>query len=541
MMSCSRWIVGTLVACAAAAATAAPAQRRPSPPPVPVLNWAPCEIAPEVECATATVPLDYDQPRGATTKLALARVPAADQANKIGSIFLNPGGPGASGVDLVLFGFGDFLAGLLGGRFDIVAFDPRGVAQSSPLYCFDSAASLDAFFGDAPLFPYLPEQEKPYFDTFKQLGPQCATQGNPIMGHMSTADVARDMDLLRQAVGDAKLSYLGFSYGSFLGATYANLFPDKVRALVIDGVLDPTLWSSGWQVVSDRVATQKEFAEFLRLCDAAGNAACPLSQGPNSAAGRYASMVEALYSEPLIFPDGFVYTYDFLIDDSVGAMYAPELWPDYGAYFASLAEAMLGDRVALKKAAELRKQLQERVKSASPRRAEYANGIDAYYGNHCSDAEYPHTLPLFKGIAAFAESGSIYGPYWWWGAAPCAGWPAASDRYIGPWATRTSSAVLVVGNYFDGVTDYEGAVATSKLLKNSRLLTYAGWGHTAFDRNQCVTDHVVSYLLDGSLPPVGTVCAANPNPFLPSLALKRANASAVPRIGLPPMWAGMRR
>ena len=130
---------------------------------------------------------------------------------------------------------------------------------------------LDAYFSGQPVFPYREGQYRPFFKTYAGLGPECHDDRQRVAGHMNTADVARDLDLLRQAVGDRKLTYLGFSYGSYLGNTYANLFPRKVRALVIDGVLDPRLWASGWQIASDRVATQEEFNEFLRLCDDAGS------------------------------------------------------------------------------------------------------------------------------------------------------------------------------------------------------------------------------------------------------------------------------
>jgi hypothetical protein len=153
------------------------------------------------------------------------------------------------------------------------------------------------------------------------------------------------------------------------------------------------------------------------------------------------------------------------------------------------------------------------------------NFRDAYYGNPCADIQYPGTLPAFHAIANYAERGSIFGPYWWWKAAGCANYPVASDRYVGPWTARTSAPVLIVGNFFDPATDYAGAVASSKLLKNSRLLSYAGWGHTAVGVDDCVTAHVVSYLLDGTLPPADTVCPAGPNPFLPTFA-RRATGRA---------------
>ncbi|MEO8180142.1 MAG: alpha/beta hydrolase [Deltaproteobacteria bacterium] len=505
---------------------------------VPKLRWALCgEESPGVECASAEVPLDYDRPQGATINLALARVPAADPAHKLGTLFVNPGGPGGSGVDLVRFGFGDSLAAQLLGRFDIVGFDPRGIKASTPLRCFDSNASADEFYGSTPWFPYAAaEQENEFFSIVSGLAAQCLGQRQPIASHMSTADVVRDLDLLRRAVGDDALNYLGFSYGSFIGNTYANLFPDHVRALVIDGVLDPRLWSSGAQFISDRVATQAEFAEFLRLCDeAAGD--CALG-GPSGAAARYSALADALRSTPLILDDGSAYTYDVLISDTTSAMYSPEFWggpSGFGALFAALAAAALGDASARTQAGSV---LQALTQLFYPVSEEYENGNDAYYGNHCSDAEYPESLGEYGSIGSYAQDGSPFGPYWWWSSAGCAGWPVASDRYTGPWSAETSAPVLVVGNFFDGVTDYAGAVVSSELLANSRLLSYAGWGHTAFDRSSCVTDYVVDYLLDGSLPPENTVCPANPNPFVPPAAPEgtpEALTSGVhaPFVGLP--------
>jgi pimeloyl-ACP methyl ester carboxylesterase len=499
-----------------------------------VLNWAPCGAAfPGVECALATVPLDYDQPRGATTTIALARVPAANPAQKVGSVFLNPGGPGGSGVNLARGRFGRNLAAMLGGRFDIVGFDPRGVAASDPLFCFDDVDGLNALFADQPVFPYRNDQLRPFFDRFRTLGPACLGRGQPIARHMSTADVARDMDLLRQAVGDAKLTYLGFSYGSFLGNTYANLFPNKVRALVIDGVLDPRLWSGSLQVVSDRIATQEEFDEFLRLCD---EAACALS-GTSGAKARFDALAASLRKQPADL-DGFLYSYDFLIADAASAMYAPEMWSAFGGFFGFLADLVVASGTAElgQQAAAMRERILETFRAAAPERdrTNYNNSFDAMFGNHCSDASYPSSFGLYSTFNLFAATGSVFGPFWYPINAACADYPVSNDRFIGPWAARTSAPVLVVGNFFDGVTDYRGAVASSKLLVNSRLLSYAGWGHTAFGRSACVTNHVISYLQDGTLPPEGTVCPANPNPFLPVNSFQAgSDTQELPMIGLP--------
>lgn len=541
---------GGLVA-PASAAPSAPAPAAPassvssaSAAAVPDLDWAPCgPDFPGAECAVATVPLDHDKPRGATTEVALARIPASDPAHRIGSIFLNPGGPGGSGVGLVLFGFGDLLNAELDGRFDVVGFDPRGVGASDPLHCFDSEEDLEAFFAGQPVFPYRNDQYRPYYDQLgRAFGRECRDDRQAIVDHMSTADVARDLDLLRQAVGDRKLTYLGFSYGSYLGTTYANLFPRNVRALVIDGVLDPRLWSSGGQIRSDRVATQEEFDEFLRLCDEAGPD-CAFSS-PEGSEARWEALARSLRARPIELPDGSTYTYDLLISDATGAMYTPEEWggPEgAGALLDLIADAVLGDQAAAARVGGARAALIERLTGPASGsgpgpvdEADYDNGLDAYYGNQCADTQYPSSFAEFRLIDVYAAAGSRFGPLWWWGNVGCTNWPVNADRYTGPWTARTSAPVLVVGNFFDGVTDHAGAEAAARLLRNSRLLSYAGWGHTAYDRSRCATDHVNAYLVAGTLPPAGTVCPANPNPFEPSTLRTASNSS--PFTGRPPSW-----
>jgi pimeloyl-ACP methyl ester carboxylesterase len=211
-------------------------------PPVPVLAWTDCGGG--LQCATAAVPLDYRRPRGERISVALARLPASDPAHRIGSLFINPGGPGGSGIGF-LQGAGQLFPAPVRARFDIVGFDPRGVGLSTPVRCFDSVVEQQAFFARFGLFPVTDREWRAAIAASQGFDRRCAERNAAILPHLSTANVARDLDLLRQAVGDRMLSYLGLSYGTYLGATYANLFPDRFRALVLDGVVDPVDYSTG--------------------------------------------------------------------------------------------------------------------------------------------------------------------------------------------------------------------------------------------------------------------------------------------------------
>ncbi len=232
------------------------------------------------------VPLDYNQPNGATISLALVRLPASDPAHRIGSLFLNPGGPGGSGVDCALFA-GPFLYNdSVRAHFDLVGFDPRGIARSTALRCFGTPKQWGRIFTPFA-FPSTSAEEVQWMNADLYLDSNCAQRGGKIADHMSTANVARDLDQLRQAVGDEQLTYAGVSYGTMIGQTYANMFPGNVRALIIDGVLDPIAWTTGsgdastvpfsTRLHSD-IGAQATLEEFFRLCDAG---TCAF--GPNSA------------------------------------------------------------------------------------------------------------------------------------------------------------------------------------------------------------------------------------------------------------------
>jgi pimeloyl-ACP methyl ester carboxylesterase len=472
----------------------------PAPAAAAAIRWAPC--ADGFQCGTVTAPLDYDNPRGARITIALTRLPATDPDRRVGSLVVNPGGPGLSGVAFVQANFRDLPAELRA-RFDIVGFDSRGLGGSSALRCYDTAEAEQA--DRAPfLYPDTPAEEAIWKRADDRLSAACARHGGPILRHMSSADVARDVDLLRGRLGDRKLTFLGYSYGSLLGQTYANLFPANFRAMVIDGVIDPVVATRGPGAAARTTPTASRMAagggagqtldEFFRHCDAAGDA-CAFS-GHSSA--RFARLAAKLRGHPSTV------TYNDLIGVALGAMFSAANWPNLGRYLAEVERQETSHAYA------------------APARESYPNAFEGKPGVACSDTVNPRSFRVWQDAADRAERrygyfGRIYN--WVW--SQCRSWPAGAgqDGYHGPWTARTAAPVLIVGNYFDPATPYAGAVGASRLLPNSRLLSYAGWGHVAFhlQHNACVDQRVTDYLLTARPPAPGTVCQPDP-PFPSALA-----------------------
>jgi pimeloyl-ACP methyl ester carboxylesterase len=516
---------------------------------VPRLHWGSCAAEGEgleaFQCATAVVPLDYDRPKGRQITLALARLPASDPSRKIGSLFLNPGGPGGSGIDF-LFGAGPFLySDEVRARFDLVGFDPRGIFRSTPLRCFDTLEEAEASL--APIaFPYTREEERVWIQADRTLARACAEHAGPILDHMSTANVARDMDLLRRAVGDRKLTYAGYSYGSYLGTTYANLFPGKVRAVVVDGVLDPIAWATGrgdqarTLPFSTRLRSAKgayqTLQEFLRLCDA-GGPNCAFSQG--NPKRRFDRLARRLLREPAEFTDPttgetFVVTYNDLIGATLGVLFDPAAWPEWAVVLQALDEQTRPAAAA----AGLRA-LRARLRAAF-QQEDYPNFVEGFPGVSCSETHNPSRVGAWSRAARAQDRRFPYfGRPWTWFSSACQPWPGwDKDHYDGPFTRTTANPVLVVGNLFDPATPYHGAVTVDRLLPRSRLLTLAGWGHTSLFASACTDAWVSRYLLTTRVPPRGTVCRPDVVPFAQpataAQARQAAGASAKAEL-IPPM------
>lgn len=519
-------VVVALIAILSALSVVSPAQAREvtSEDLAKPLRWQTCfEDASEFfgieyECADIRLPLDYDRPFGSTVEVAMVRIPAADQENREGAILLNPGGPGGSGIDFAV-GFGPSFGFVFGeevaSKFDIVGFDPRGIAASSPVRCF---SNLDRAFEFAPpvAFPLTTAEEALFEKADRELAKACRRwpQARRIGQHVSTANVARDMDVIRASMGDEQLNFLGLSYGTYLGTVYANLFPERVRSVVVDGVLDPVAWINLDAEVPFSTALKSDVGaadtleEFFTQCDAAAVGNCALA--PNSEA-RFDALAELLREAPveLVDPDTgevFFVTYQDVIGTTLNFLYGPF---DYGFLAFILAD--------LEAAIEGSEGASSSVGRATFAPEPYRNFAEGFPAVACSDSSNPGSYQAWSdaGNAAAAENG-YFGQLWTWVSSPCALWPFEDrDRYVGPFTAETANPVLVIGNFYDPATRYEGAEAVRSLLPNSALLSVDVPGHTSLGLSFCAGFVTGQYFLDPNFAAEadGGLCPAEFNAF----------------------------
>jgi pimeloyl-ACP methyl ester carboxylesterase len=473
------------------------------------IDWTSCGS--QLECANVSVPLNWTQPGGTHIKLAVIRHLASDPQQRIGTMFVNPGGPGESGVDVVRDGGADFDA-WGDGRFDVVGWDPRGTNASDPVRCFTSKASEDRFWRGVQI-PTTPAASRAYARKTTQLAKDCARVSGPLLNNISTEDTARDLDYLRQLVGDKTITYVGLSYGSFIGEIYANMFPTHVRAMMLDGILDPKSYvqSAEARTANQSSAVDKTFEQFLALCQGVGPAGCALAGHPETVATRVAKLFQEARRAPIPAPHASpsgVLSYGDLLLTTFTPPRDPNLWPQYAK---ELDAAAGGDASALETGARLLRTPAAYTKSTTSAAIQCLDGaasepVSAWpkVVGHISDIS-----PLWGAIQS------------WWLWAPCASnWPGhATERYTGPWNAKTATPILLVNNVYDPATSYANAQQVERLLGNAVLLTVANYGHPSYQiPSQCTENLRVRYLVDLVTPPPGTVCAADRAPFKPAVS-----------------------
>jgi pimeloyl-ACP methyl ester carboxylesterase len=537
----------TVAALAAAVLSiVAPAQAAPVPAgqvvgPVPALDWQPC--GPGLErflCTTAEVPTDYDDPSGPKTRLALTKLPASGAPDqRLGTLFVNPGGPGGSGVDFVQMAAPQIYAPDVLARYDVLGFDPRGVARSDPATCFPTQADELASPLLAMFYPLPGPEEARYTLEARELARRCLQTSPQRFASGSTANVARDMDLLRQAVGDERLTYAGYSYGTLLGATYARLFPDRVGRFVLDGTVDPVAWSGTGTGdaapttplgirIRQGIGARETFGEFARLCREAGPQRCSLA-GLGDPAVVVPATFERLAREPIAIsrPDGTtaLVNQQAAVATTFFELYSPAGWPQLADFLATLAAAVPSPARVAAAAAATRSPLGARL------RGEDYPSVGGALASLCVDTaasgrvrEYPALIDAYDAQAPY------FGRFRGWIPLPCEFWTLQDpDAFHGPWQQSTQAPVLVIGTRFDPATPYRQARPYADLFPAGRLLTLDGWGHTAIGKSACVDAAIAAYLVTADPPPDGAVCAPDAVPFSP-----QAGALAVPRPDVPP-------
>jgi pimeloyl-ACP methyl ester carboxylesterase len=502
-----------LIAALLAGCTAAPAALHPAKPARPAaappvtlagyyaqqLHWQACDKG--FQCARLLVPFDYRRLAWRRFSLPVIRLPATGQPHRIGSLVINPGGPGGSGVSYALDAR-SVVSAAVRARFDVVGFDPRGVGGSEPAVHCLTGPQLDRYF-ETDDTPADPAQLATVVSESKLFASGCERDSGPLLPYVGTQNAARDMDVLRAALGDRKLTYLGKSYGTYLGTWYAQLFPAHVRALVLDGALDPD--ASG---LSMNIVQGEGFEVALRsfATDCLTRANCPLGHGGTvSAVSAGIARVQALITKAATHPlrndlgDGQTANGALLLSGVVTALYNKGYWPTLRS---ALQKAFGGDGTVL---VELGNALYERSSTGA-----YSNLADANMAVDCVDRSWPRGLAAWSSAAAAAaKAAPQFGQAIMWGSLPCAYWPV---RPAAQPAIRAAGAppILVVGNKRDPATPYPWAVALAGDLASGVLLGWNGDGHTAYMMGSSCIDGIVNrYLLTLAVPRSGTLCPAS--------------------------------
>ncbi|MBH1934894.1 alpha/beta fold hydrolase [Streptomyces sp. AV19] len=460
------------------------------------LNWRSCAgKGAGFECASMKVPLDYAVPRGGDISLAVSRKRATDPSARLGSLLVNPGGPGGSAIDYLQSHAATKYPAEVRARYDLVAVDPRGVGRSTPVNCL-SDSDMDRYTQADPN-PQTAAETRGYVANLKKFSQGCATRAGRVLRHVSTAEAARDMDVLRGLLGDSKLHYVGASYGTFLGATYAELFPSRVGRLVLDGALDPSL--SAERVNREQAAGfQTAFTSFARDC--ARRVDCPLgTSGPDDAGKRLRAFLAGLDRHPLATGESRRLTEGLATTGVIAAMYDEGAWP---ALRKALADAAGGDGKVLLALSDAYYERDER--------GAYSNLMAANSAVNCLDAPAAFRGPdgVRRALPAFRKASPVLGEALAWASLGCAYWPVRSTGHPHRITARGAAPILVVGTTRDPATPYPWARALASQLSSGRLLTYDGDGHTAYTRgSECVDEAVDSYLLTGTPPPATRRCS----------------------------------
>jgi pimeloyl-ACP methyl ester carboxylesterase len=456
------------------------------------VSWRDCSGG--FQCGTVRMPLDYAHPDGSKIVMSVIRLPAEGQRR--GSLLINPGGPGGSGVEFVREAARQF-GPELRRNFDLVGFDPRGVNLSRPAIRCLTSRELDRFFA-TDTSPDTQAEMNDLVRVSKGWADECKTRIPSLLPYVGTINAAKDMDILRSALGDQAMTYYGASYGTYLGAYYAELFPKRVRSMVLDGAVDPKL--SG-DAVNIEQAKGFDTATHAFAADCVKAADCPLGNGNvHTALTRLARLFAQTGRKPLKnnLADGRVVDESLVELGVASALYNKTTWPILRLALKSAIEQ--GDGTTLLRLGDL---LVERNKDGT-----FSNQSEANMAVNCVDKPYPHTLGPWKEQAAKAKKvAPLFGQFVVWGTLPCGYWPVASTEQPRALHAQGAKPIVVVGTTRDPATPYKWAQNLASELNSGVLLSLDGDGHTAYlQGNPCITSAVDRYLVTGTPPRKDSMC-----------------------------------
>lgn len=450
-----------------------------------VLAWKPCGEG--LGCATATAPLDWDDPAAGEIELALVRHVAT--GDRIGSLLVNPGGPGASGYDFIAESLDYAVGAPLKERFDVVGFDPRGVGRSTPVTCLEAKELDEYLYGIVPAERGSDEWIRLTSEAAREFGEACSANTGELLGEVDTVSAARDLDLLRAILGDEQLNYLGYSYGSLLGATYADLYPEKAGRMVLDGAVDPA--------ASNQEITEAQYVGFERalrayLEDCLSGTECPFDGSVDDALHEVSRLLASVAESPMRGTDGRMVGSDTLLTAIIFPLYSPELWTYLSDMFESV---MFGE-------ADFALLLADSYNHRNPDGSYSGNSTGAFRSVNCLDYTFQSDVAVMRAeAAALAEAAPIIGPYVGYGDIGCVNWPYQAQQERAEIHAAGAPPILVVGTTGDPATPYEWAVSLADQLDSGVLVSYDGEGHTAYNKsNACISNAVESFLIDGAVP-----------------------------------------
>lgn len=456
------------------------------------LDWGPCDAdVAGFDCTVVTAPLDWTDPGdGRTIDLAVVRhrAPGTPQ----GSLLTNPGGPGGSGVDFILNSLDYAVGADLIAAYDVIGFDPRGVGSSTAVHCLDTAA-MDAYLYDIPQAPRgTPEWEAELTQRNHEFAEACEANSGGILEFITTVNAAHDMDLIRAVLGDARLNYLGYSYGTFLGATYANLYPEKAGRLVLDGAIDPSV-SSLEVGTTQALGFESALRAYMQDCLDSGS--CPFSGTVDEAMADLGALLASVDRVPLENGDGRLLGADSLMTGIIAALYSQENWP---FLTQALDEALQGDPASAFVLADFYNGREN---------GEYLdNSTEAFLAYNCMD--YPLEGQAAEDAAQerIEREAPTIAPYWA-GPEPCLTWPYPPSGTRGEIHAEGAGPILVVGTTNDPATPYEWSESLADQLTEGVLITRVGEGHTGYNKgNSCVDRAVEDFFLDDAVPEDGLRC-----------------------------------